>query len=814
MSKPMPKGYTEALPKRTPKGSLEEITKAVEQIDTTIKQLCAQVIPPQPYLLSVPSDLPYRHSSRFISTWYVGTPFAAHEDELQYSTFLPHQGDDESLLRVVGGWADEKGNLIEEESSPPPTSLSGRNTPSEQANRKKISLKDYKSKDKTRPGTPTQSSFVQNITNKVMKSEDQNAVAKKEVDRKPVKPGNRLVMKNEKGEGVKIEASPSDTKSHLSSVSVPQRQDLPSPRKKRRLSSESPKREASPVHVEKKREAEESKDLPLLLSPTLPTQKRNQIHKSLPVLLLPDLPPTLEKAVADADVKVKPEPNTVPRTEQVRSILGNALGSISSKHLPEHQSGDSVTTRERSDSQSSARLPDKANKAQSPSVKPVLKPVARPSTPLENGMNGNAAPRKLMIVLRYGKKNRKRVESLLKFASRSKKTKPVLDGTTPKPAEVKSNTTPIAVESKKLERKRPADSTSELPAKRPKPLEAPEKPVVNGISAAKSPSGVTVNAKQKGPSVKPNAEVTTPKKEPRSSAMKRIESQEGGDVRTPQGDRGRVSTPISGMSSSQAKVSPGPSTSVSREERIAWQDMDTKFFALGRTLKHEGTGLGPPPNSNRSEKDSALSVVLLIEALLCFMLNHTAQSHARPNVDPGWSTILPYHIFVFRASRKYRHLHGLVIQLGAVCRQSLHSHEIERLAREPLPFEHFESAPTPGSDGTTRTNDDFEKYKKRYVTFRDQLVHNSRELQSAWLEGSRYLSPTLIEREYPKTWAKRTKDTSKRGVEKIKPDAIGREYYIPLDINSSAFEATRFSLSFLREWSDKEKIDWKPRVEL
>ena len=291
--------------------------------------------------------------------------------------------------------------------------------------------------------------------------------------------------------------------------------------------------------------------------------------------------------------------------------------------------------------------------------------------------------------------------------------------------------------------------------------------------------------------------------------MRRVESSDYQDVPTPTGERGRVSTPAA-----VPKTSPQPTTTTSREEeRHLWTGINTKFFALGRSLKHEGTKIGPSANG-QVKGYSGKSVALLTEALVCFMINISAQAHARPGVDPGWTSIIPYHIFLFRASRRHPHLHGLVVQLGAVCRQLIHKCDMDRLARDPLPDDYCNSAPTPGSDGNTKTNEDAEKYKKSYIEFKDNLIQNARELQTAWLEGSRQLSPDVLKREYPNTFSKRAKDSSIRLQEKPTPSKISKEFYLPLDANTTAFEAARFALAFLQEWAEKEKVEWKTSVEL
>src|SRR5271156_2371413 len=93
----------------------QDYRREVEKLNAQLKRLGNGILNPHPYLLSVPSDVPYCHSSRFVNTWYIGTPFAQEEEQLQYMSFLPHQDEEEELLHVVGGWSDEKGNILEDE---------------------------------------------------------------------------------------------------------------------------------------------------------------------------------------------------------------------------------------------------------------------------------------------------------------------------------------------------------------------------------------------------------------------------------------------------------------------------------------------------------------------------------------------------------------------------------------------------------------------------------------------------------------------------------------------------------------------------
>lgn len=797
------------------------ISHIIAQLDERFHHLTDQILPRQPYLLSVPSDVPYRHSSRFVNTWYEGTPFDRKEEQLQYVSFLPHLGDHETLLKVEGGWADDQGNPIEgEELSPNAVPASGRNTPAGLAHRKKISLKDYKTKGKSSPDSTPRSQPPQLLEKKKItpiKSEDaievkpQVSMAKEQEH--PASPGQPIKVQEpeDKIPSVDGPASPqSPPKVQPPPVS-------PNPAKRRKLSP--PFEDSRAVANPSKLEAQApTMKMPRLLSPTLPSPEKEK-ELCLPQLLSPLLPPSLAEALSTPPRNESPAGVPHQRSEPVRAILAGAdLDNDSSNDKNRLAPGGS---RNRSDSQHSARssAPGTPNAAKGGlGVKVLSKTGIKVGTP--NGARASPGPRQRhTIILRYGKKNRKRVEALLKFAPRPKKEVVKQDSADlqktsevrlkkesikPEPSDARhshENKLKVGVaDVVKVERKRKAEDSPGTSTKKIKAAENEKRPITPLPPAGKTP--LTSHTK---------AAFSTPKKELKSTTMRRVESSEGIDAPTPSGDKVRLSTPVT-----VPKPSPQPpSISISREEeRQQWNNINTKFFQLGRTLKHEGTSLLPPSDSDGQRAQSAKAVILLIEALLCFMVNISAQSLVRPGGDPGWRSIILYHIFVFRASRRFSHLHGLVVQLGAVCRQFIHRCDMDRLARDPLPDDYCNSAPTPGSDGNTKTNEDGEKYKKRYVEFKDELIHNARELQTAWLDGSRQLSPDLLEREYPNTWSKRAKDSSVRLQEKPSPSRIAPDFYLPMDANTTAFEAARFGVAFLEEWAEREKIEWKTRIDL
>lgn len=418
-----------------------------------------------------------------------------------------------------------------------------------------------------------------------------------------------------------------------------------------------------------------------------------------------------------------------------------------------------------------------------------------------------------MIVLKYGKRNKKRVEALLKFAPRSKKQipkpEPSGDGRN-LPSSKGVNGVLDSPQDRHYNREKdgPTSHPSEPSFKRakitPPSLNLAEKPTTPVPPPFKSPL-----IQNSFPS---RSAFSTPKKDLKTTAMRRVESSDGLDARTPTANVTRQSTPASTEKppTSIKPSSPSDNSSVpsSRDDlRRAWRALNVKYFELGRTIKHEGTALLEQESTDSKNR----GLLLMIEALLCFMLNQAALSQASNGIESSWRNILPYLTFVLRISSTHRHLHGLVSQLGAVCRQIVSKYDLERLAREPLPDDHNGSAPTPGSDGTTKNHEDVEKARRRWSTFRAELTENAKELPRAWLDGYQKLSPEALKHEFSDTWARRARDSSLKAAngagaaqERLNPDHLGGSYFLPLDANTGPVEAVRYAREVLAEWAAKE----------
>lgn len=133
---------TPATPHKTPKARHGDLSNT----DARLKHISDKILPKSPYLLTVPSDRPYRPTPQQLGEWHKGLPFSADEAPLQYLSFLSRDWDD-SLLRVVGGWDNEKGEMMDSATVQVNGARSGTSTPQLGAGaKKKISLSDYKSK--------------------------------------------------------------------------------------------------------------------------------------------------------------------------------------------------------------------------------------------------------------------------------------------------------------------------------------------------------------------------------------------------------------------------------------------------------------------------------------------------------------------------------------------------------------------------------------------------------------------------------------------------------------------------------------------
>ena len=128
--------------------------KETHPVDARFMRLKADVLPAAPYILSTQKSLRPDHLKLYYPqnsiSWRKYSPFREGEDDLQYVTFKDRSGDADIFgMSTNSGWDDGKGRIARPADAPNRTSSDS--TPRQgQAPLKKISLADYKNREKNR----------------------------------------------------------------------------------------------------------------------------------------------------------------------------------------------------------------------------------------------------------------------------------------------------------------------------------------------------------------------------------------------------------------------------------------------------------------------------------------------------------------------------------------------------------------------------------------------------------------------------------------------------------------------------------------
>ncbi|KAJ5105149.1 hypothetical protein NUU61_002496 [Penicillium alfredii] len=750
-----------------PQSASQSFASDLEALDQRLKRLSDDVLPLHPYLLTLPTNAPFRLGGRFVDNWAVGQdrPFSLEEEQLQYMTFLTHH-DADSLLVTVGDWSDETGRMMADRSTVP----SFTNNSRDKATKKKISLKDYKSQKSSgavarhEPGSRGGTSLA--------KPEDvqHNPGAMKKNNNETPQMSSKSPPRHSIEKGGQKRPSGSDLELRISHGR--KEAGVHSPKKPRLSPEKETRREVIPSKSHSPR-------LPALLSPTLPPTSGGP---KLPRLLSPTLPPDIEKELA--------------RLED-RSPIRNLS--------PER---DSTTGKSRRDEPVQSKAPHLANSGSSNSSGRA----SGTDQALSNkDSNSYAKPTKSqhIVKLRYGKTNRRRVEALLKFSGKRKALQSDSAGIDMnregsshlKRKEEIGLASRDALSGRARNKNKtetdealgPADGRSKEPRIA---IEKPRTPVSH------SPAHEKIKATS-----------TTPMKEPKGSASRRNEIGDSDDKTPSHSANKRLSVdPGTGT-----KLFPSQPDSRSRNnERRAWRDDYQRFGNIGRELKHAAERY--TSTNGASVTDEKLAAVTAIEAILCFILAFVADDQskvvARQVGDSStWLSILAYWRVVKKKSAAYPALHSLCSILGAVSYDAIHALDLERLTISPLPGEPT-PVPTPGSDGNTVSLDESKRSRKEIVELKNRLLECYKDSQKLWLEGTRSLSEEILSQEFPNTWAGRSRSYSERGKPPLKPGEYSGDYFLPLGGPILPVEVVRFAWFLLKEWCTKEGVLWNGRLGL
>ena len=360
--------------------------------------------------------------------------------------------------------------------------------------------------------------------------------------------------------------------------------------------------------------------------------------------------------------------------------------------------------------------------------------------------------------------------------------------------------------------------TVEPPSKRQKPptgLDLHQKSCTPVPPAFKSPA-----LSQHGSAQKP--QVSTPKRDIKSAAMRRMESGEG-EAKTPQG-LGRVETPVAPNSAEKANREGRSASNTSSitssisgaiESASAWKAEQNRFLKLGRTLKHDADAIFRVPGMAFDKH----AIAMAVETILSYMIAFTASDESsrmggRDRDTGGWPSLLGYIKYVKAATLHHVHMHGLCLQLEGVVRNEILFMDMKRLDTENPPVGPAEEIkpPTPGTEHDGAPHEGAAKairHRKDYIEFKTKLIENARLAQAVWTEGAFELSVEDLQRSFPDTWTNNARAPVVRSKEKLMLGKYGGEYYLPLSSVSTGLEAARAGWSLLGEWCKKENVEWE-----
>lgn len=715
-----------------------------ELIDQQLKYLKDEVLPFYPFLLTIPSDVPFRVGNHFINNWAVGDdgPFTLEEQQLQYMTFLTHHEGD-SLLVAVGDWSDGTGSIMPDQRSRPQSVAS---TPSSGPTKKKISLTDYKNKWKNgASASPVAQEARSQSASASHALDDKPRASKLDIPRQNThKPPNSTTTLPKSSSRPAFEKAgrkrPPDFEWEHSKSNDGKPSGICSPKKPRL----SPDRS-----VDDRPNRPKSNGLPDLLSPTLPPTSDSL---GLPQLLSPTLPPSIEKELA--------------------SIHDESL-AYGAPRKGSPTNFDKFT-------EDAARMSSNLNalpldSARSPSLQRIQSrsPAAAPSK------------RQLIIKLRYGRANKKRVEALLKFSGKKKTGTSCSfirkEGHHVSKTPLSEDVAEMSHRSEKKAKHVPSDPV----------LEKPQTPI----------SMPRQQGKHK----------VTPIKEPKITSSRQMESiNSEGKTPLTQGAKYPAGDSARRLSSPQTNSQPNRSRSY---ERRAWKEEYQKYGNLGRELKHAVERHTAKDSATAADKKVAAATAL--EAILCFILAFVADDQSKALArqigdSSAWVSILAYWNVVKKISAPYPQLHSLCSILGAVSYDAIHALDLDRLAVSPLPGEHT-SASTAGD--ASFTSEENNKNLKEFLELKTRLPKNYKESQRLWAEGMGGLSEDVLEREFPETWQSRSRRYSERGKQPLTPGDYSGGFFLPLGRTDTPLQIVRFGWSVLNEWCAKEGLNWRGRLD-
>ena len=387
----------------------------------------------------------------------------------------------------------------------------------------------------------------------------------------------------------------------------------------------------------------------------------------------------------------------------------------------------------------------------------------------------------------------------------------------------------------------PSSGSSKPKDKRARPEDDAET-ILPQSKRQKHPSGLDLSQKPKTPVPPP---FRSPIVSTHGSGQKVQDSKNGpgrrleigdADVKTPQGSV-RGGTPLAPNSVERvnrdgrsASITSSVTSSLS-EEINAWKTEHKRLFLLGRKLKHEADDFDLQLKEKDEPEFEKKAIASSIECVLCFMLAYTISDEiqapgrsSRKAIDShSWETIFGFIQVVKRRSQGHTLIHGLCLQLEAVCHNLILIAKIDQLASIQPPTASTNEKPVPAiaqskqaavSTETASKSSQQSRTLEEYMQHKDKIAENYRFAQHLWVDGAFELSIDDLQQSFPISWKRKSRAPLARSKEKLTLGNLNGDFYLPLSNITTGIEAIRAGWSLLGEWCKNENVNWVGKLGL
>jgi hypothetical protein len=571
-------------------------------------------------------------------------------------------------------------------------------------------------------------------------------------------------------------------------------------------------------------------------------------------MLSPTLPPQIEAALLE-EVK-----NPGAATSSIASLSSSTPSPATEKKAKSHVTSNPTPTKTR---------PPEREKSPPPKVTAPARPVEKPAktvpkvvgrkdleraqTPVrkvpEEQRPSKAEPSEskpsLLVKLRYYKRNRNRVERILRLPPRPSRdylrTKQFADAkesettraratssasqapdrtTKLEPKEAPKSSQPDRVRTTAVPEKRPrAEESDAPPAKRPKVLDLDKKPSTPTHPPLLSPALIKSGGSGKAP-----AQATPRNDHLKSVAMNRSISNES-NAPTPGGKRTHLTpagTPLPKTGDKGPTSAPSNRGGAKTTQLQALNELSATYNKLGRKLKHENQAIFAISNAKgvKTEDDRKRSALTGLECILSYMLAYALGDARRRlegkpcDLETTWISLMPLFRHLGASTRYFKDLNGLHAHLGVAINSRISSAIIERMVKasssQPIAADSPQGGPPSSEAGGSHTNLEPK-----------QLNESWKALTEHTRDAALRLPIEELVKKFPATWESRgrERDVGKdMEVERLVSDKgeplFKGKYFLPISVDTSPIQAVRFGVAFVSEWCKKEGMGYDMQVKL